>query len=171
MKKNILSILILALLIVNIVLTGIMMFSVVGMTKKVSALVSDIAGIVKLDMAEGLEEEPESAIPMSDVAVYAFPEEMTIELKKGEDGEQHYAVVKISLSMNTKHDDYEEYSAGLEERQTMIQDQINSVFRSYTLEEAQSNQEALKAEITKKIQDMYDSTFIFGVNFGDIKFQ
>ncbi|NLL80145.1 MAG: flagellar basal body-associated FliL family protein [Clostridiales bacterium] len=171
MKKNILSILILALLIVNIVLTAIMMFSVVGMTKKTSALVTDIASIIKIDMAEGVEEAPAESIPMSDVAVYELPDAMTIPLKMGEDGVQHYAVVAVSLSMNMKDKGYEEHNASLKEKQSLIQNQIIDVFGSHTIEEAQSNQDALKAEITKKLQEMYDSKFIFNVNFSDIKFQ
>ena len=50
MKKNMLSILILALLIVNIVLTSVMMFSVVGASKKTSALIDDIASAINLDL-------------------------------------------------------------------------------------------------------------------------
>ena len=42
MKKNLISIIILALLIVNIVLTAIMMFSVTGTATKTSALVDNI---------------------------------------------------------------------------------------------------------------------------------
>ena len=37
---------------------------------------------------------------------------------------------------------------------------MNTVIGSYTLEEAQSNTEAMKAEILKKIQETYGSTFI-----------
>lgn len=171
MKKNILSILILALLIVNIVLTAIMMFSVMGMTKKTSALVTDIAAIIKLDMAEGTEEAPAESVPMSDIAVYELPEAMTIPLKMGDDGVQHYAVVAVSLSMNTKDKDYKTYGETIKEKQSLIQNQIIDVFGSHTLEEAQSNQDTLKGEITKKIQELYDSSFIFNVNFSDIKFQ
>ena len=43
MKKNLISVIILALLIVNIVLTAIMMFSVTGASKKTAALVDNIA--------------------------------------------------------------------------------------------------------------------------------
>ena len=53
MKKNLISIIILALLIVNIVLTSIMMFSVNGAAQKTSALVTDIASIIKLDLNAG----------------------------------------------------------------------------------------------------------------------
>ena len=50
MKKNMLSILILALLIVNVVLTAIMMFSVTGTAKRTSALIDDISAAINLDL-------------------------------------------------------------------------------------------------------------------------
>ena len=50
MKKNMMSVLILALLIVNIVLTSIMMFSVVGTARKTSALIDDITSAINLEL-------------------------------------------------------------------------------------------------------------------------
>ena len=50
MKKNLLSIVILALLIVNLVMTSIMMISVTGTNKKTAAIVTDIASILKLEL-------------------------------------------------------------------------------------------------------------------------
>ena len=47
MKKNLLSILILSLLVVNIVMTAIMLFSVIGTNKKTAAIVTDIAGKIR----------------------------------------------------------------------------------------------------------------------------
>ena len=48
MKKNLLSVVILALLVVNLILTGIMMFSCVSANKKTAALVNDIASVLDL---------------------------------------------------------------------------------------------------------------------------
>ena len=50
MKKNLLSIIILALLVVNIVLSAIMMISVTSASKKTAALVSDISTIIGLEI-------------------------------------------------------------------------------------------------------------------------
>ena len=51
MKKNLISIIILALLVVNIVLTAIMMFSVTGAANKTAALVDNIAtALTKCDI-------------------------------------------------------------------------------------------------------------------------
>lgn len=173
MKKNLLSILILALLIVNIVMTAIMMFSITGMTKSTTALVKDIASAVKLDLSEGTEEEAAAAVPMEDTEVHAIESQMTIPLKMGEDGMQHYAQVAVSLSMNTKDEGYKKYGATIATKESLIQDQIFAIFGTHTMEECQSpeNQEMIKQEIVKKVQEMYDSKFVYQVNFSDIKIQ
>ena len=50
MKKNLISVVILALLVVNIVFSAITLFSVAGTNKKTAALVTDIASAIKLDL-------------------------------------------------------------------------------------------------------------------------
>ena len=67
MKKNLISIVILALLIVNIALTAIMMFSVTGTAKKTSALVDDIATAINLELTGGggSGEPVKAVVPMS----------------------------------------------------------------------------------------------------------
>ena len=62
MKKNLISIIILALLIVNIVLTSIMMFSVMGSSKKTTALVNDIASVLDLELKGSGDEEAKKEV-------------------------------------------------------------------------------------------------------------
>ena len=50
MKKNLLSILILVLLLVNIALTSVMMISVIGTHKKNAELVTSIAAVMNLEL-------------------------------------------------------------------------------------------------------------------------
>ena len=68
MKKNLISVIILALLIVNIVLTAIMMFSVTGASKKTAALVDNIATALNLELASGTEGGAEEVVSMADTA-------------------------------------------------------------------------------------------------------
>ena len=56
MKKNMISILILALLIVNVVLTGIMMFSIMGTTKKTAKLIDGITTALSLEIQDPVAE-------------------------------------------------------------------------------------------------------------------
>lgn len=167
MKKNLLSIIILALLIVNIVLSAIMMVSVSSASKKTAALVADISSIIGLEI-NGLEKSGvASAVSMADTEVYNITDELTIPLKTGEDGKAHYAVGKVSLSMNKAHEDYATYGAAetFATKEGLITDIIYSVFANYTLEEAQSNTDQIKAEILQRIQELFGSDFIYGVSY------
>ena len=66
-KKNLLSIAILALLIVNVVLTSVMLFSVNGTMKKSAALIDSISVALKLEMNEGISQAEAQSIPMEDI--------------------------------------------------------------------------------------------------------
>lgn len=165
MKKNLLSILILVLLIVNIVMTSIMMFSITGTARKTSALVTDISSVVKLETMEGVTEEPATSVSMSDTDVYDIADQMMIELKPGEDGKSHYYMVSVSLSLNMKDKGYDTYGATLSTKESLIKGIITNVISSYTMEEIQGNKEAIRQEILEKIQEDFDSKFIYQVTF------
>ena len=110
MKRNLLSIIILALLVVNIVLSAIMMVSVSSASKKTAKLVSDISALVGIEINGLPESEHTQAVSMADTAVHNVEGDLTIPLKKGEDGADHYAVGSVSLSLDTKNKDYRIYS-------------------------------------------------------------
>ena len=178
MKKNLISIVILALLIVNIVLTAIMMFSVTGTSRKTAALVDNIATALNLELeANGNGEDTQKVVvPMSDIATYDISEKMTIPLKiekdaDGNDGDPHYFIAVITLSMNTKDKDYKTYGEAMVDRESLIKSEINDVIGQYTVDEARNNQDQIRAEILERIQTMFDSEFIFNVAFSDIMIQ
>ena len=174
MKKNLISIIILALMIVNIVLTAIMMFSVTSASKKTAALVDNISTALDLELAaSGEGEAAEETVSMADTETYSFADQMTIPLKKSEgDDKDHYCLVSITLSINTKADGYKEYGSAesLGTMEGLIKDEINGVFAQYTVEEARDNQDTIKKEILERLQTMFDSKFIYNVSFSDIMF-
>ena len=172
MKRNLLSIIILALLVVNLVLTSIMMVNVSNASRKTAELVGDIAEVLKLELADGTGAgATRMEVSMEDVEVYAIANQMTIPLKVGEDGTPHYCLVSISLSMNTKSDGYKAFGATLSTKETLITEKVYDVIGSYTWEEAQANKDLMREDILKEIQVMFDSDFIFQVSFGNIIFQ
>ncbi len=173
MKRNLISILILALLIVNVVLTAIMMFSVTSTSKKTAALVDSISGAIALELTDPNAAAVSSgpAVPMDQIEVYSVPDSMTIPLKIGEDGQQHYCVVEVSLSINTNDKDYKTYGSDLTSQVSLIKSEIINVIGSYTLEEAQADQEGMKNEILARIQKLFNSQFVFAVSFSSIMYQ
>lgn len=164
MKRNLLSVLVLALLVVNIVLTAILMFSVVGTNNKVAALVTDIGTILQLEIG-GANGEGGKELNIEDIEMYNIEESMTIHLKTAEDGKDHYCIVSVALSVNTKHEDYKGYGTTIGNYESLIKSEIDQVIGSYTKEEAEANKEAIADEILTRIQELYDSTFIVDVVF------
>lgn len=165
MKRNLLSIIILALLVVNIVLSAIMMVSVSSASRKTAALVADIASIVGIEINGLPQAEHTQTVSMADTAVHNVEGELTIPLKKGEDGNDHYAVGSVSLSLDTKNADYKNYSETMSSMDGIIKDIVFEVMGNYTVDEARSNSEAIKAEILTKLQERFDSTFIYSVSY------
>ncbi len=170
MKKNLLSILILALLIVNLVFSTIIMISVTSTNKKTAAVIGDIATILNLELEKGESGEGQKEVSIENTAVYDIEEQMTIPLKRGADGKDHFVLVSVTLAMDTEHEDYETYGAAeaMAGKASLIKGLIVEAFGNYTLEEVQANPDAVRAKILSDIQTMFDSEFIFKVTFRDI---
>ena len=169
MKKNLISIIILTLLIINIVLSSITLFSVFGTNKKTAALVTDIAAAVNLDLGAAQEEEEIVTVSMADVVTYDIAE-MTIPLKKAEDGKEHYALLSITLSMNSKDKDYEVYG-DLTTRESLIKGEINDVVAQYTVDQARENSHVIEEQILERIQLLFDSIFVYDVTISGALYQ
>lgn len=179
MKKNLLTIIMLALLIVNIVLTGVMMFSVMGTNKKTIELVSNIATVMNLQLTTpGGEEDAVQQVSLSNTEVYKLGSSMTIPLadeegeEEGSSGNPRYIMFEVALSMDKKNKDFKKY--GKEEellsRESLIQDAITSVVASHTETECRNDFEGLKAEILQSIQNLFDSDFIYNISISQVKY-
>ena len=163
MRRNLLSIIILALLVVNVVLSAIMMVSVSSASKKTATLVADIATAVGIEINGLPQADVTQSVSMADTAAG----ELTIPLKKGEgeDDSDHYAVGSVSLSLDMKHADYKKYSETMADMDGIIKDIVFAVMGNYTVDEARSDSETIKAEMLAKIQERFGSTFIYSVSY------
>lgn len=166
MKKNMLTVLILALLLVNTVLTSVLMVGVMGTNKKTADLVDNIATVLNLQLAE--ENGEAQQVSLEDTVVYNLTT-MTIPLNSGE-GVQRYIQFDAALSMNTKGDGYDTYGETIADRESLIKDTITSVVSARTEDECRADLEGLKAEILQAIQDLFQSDFIYQVAISEVKF-
>ena len=172
MKKNLMSVVILALLVVNLILTGIMMFSCVSANKKTAALVNDIASVLDLELTGGgSNTEAVAAVSVADTEIYNIADAMTVALRPSEDGKEHYCMCEVSFSMNKTHEDYETMSPMVAAQESKIRSIIIGVIGGYTKEEAQANQKAIESAILEQVQQMFGSNFIYEAYFRDVKFQ
>lgn len=174
MKKNLMSVIILALVAVNVVLTGIIMFSTVSANRKTIQLVDDIAAILNLELekpAEGEASAEETVVLPEHSEVYDIADAMTVALRPSGDGKDHYAMCSVSFSINTQHEDYKTYQPMLAAKESKIKSEIIEVVGQYTKEEAQADVHGIENAILSKVQEMFDSNFVYEAYFRDIKFQ
>lgn len=170
MKKNLMSVLILALVLVNLVLTGILTITILPQTKKANELITSVCSAISLELESG-DASKGSTIPMKQIGTYSIADAMNINLKRGTDGETHFVALTASISMDKKNAGYKSYGEKINEKESIIKDTINTVVSQYTLEEFEADRQAVKDEILSELQNQFDSDFIIAVNFSDITFQ
>lgn len=176
MKKNLITVIILALVFANLVLTAILAFTIIPQTKKSNELIDQVCSAINLDL-EGGQNKQVASIPIEDLKVYDIADKFTVNLAKDEDGKSHYAVFSVGLSVNTKSEVFKTYAvddtlSGLTEKETLIQDTINTVVSNYTIDEFNANgYQNVKDEILSKMQDMFGGStdFVVGINFSGVQ--
>lgn len=179
MKKNLLTIIIIALLIVNIVLTSIMMISMMGTNKKTADLVSDIAAVLSLELGT-IEEEEEVQIPMSQQYIWNLEERLEIPLKSEDilDAEgnvtgkkDHYVVFNVAFSLDTKAKGYKKYGENIGEYESMVRDAVTKAVSKHTIDDCRNDFETIRAEILQSVKDLFDKEFIYNVAINGIKYE
>lgn len=169
MKKNLLSVIILALVFANFVLSGIIVFTLVPSTKQANELITKVCEAINLEVNSGATNGL-SNLPVSQIATYAVNsgETMTTNLTTGEDKESHYAVFSVALNLNNESEEYvKNNTVSISEKESIILDKINAVVRSYTLEElnAEGGVEKVKKDVLKQLQNMFGADYIVGISF------
>lgn len=176
MKKNLLSVLILVLLIVNIAMTAVMMISVVGTNRKTAELITPILSVLNIELYNPGGTQV-TDVPLSETEAYVM-EEMMIPLaaSKNEDGtvssKQNYIIFTPSLLQNIKHKDYKK-QGGQEKMaaaDSVIKDIFNTVVSQYTLEECRDDFDRIREEVLKEIQSKFESNFIYQIAVNGMKF-
>ena len=163
------SVIIMALLVVNIVMTAIMMFTVIPANRKSIALVDQVATAIKLDTA-GITPEGSGnfrGVSLADTATATIEDQQTFQLKKGEDGDDHYVVCTVAILMDTTREEYTTYGADiLGSKQSLILNALSETIGQYTYEDVQAlGQSGLQDACLEKLQELFGSTFIYQVAF------
>ena len=145
MKKNLISVVILALVFANFVLTALLMFSVLPETKKANTLIEKVCSAIDLDLNSGAATGT-SNISIDDQEIYKVSEgeDLTTNLAEGKDGK-------------TQDD--------------TIKNDIIKVVSEYTFEQFNQNSDAIKDTILEDMQNLFGKDYVIGVNFSKLTAQ
>ena len=169
MKKNLITVVILALVVVNLVLTAVLTISIVPETKKANELITKVCSAIDLDLQAG-DTAGSLAIDIADMVDYPVNEgaTMTINLKDNGSGREDYAVIAISLSLDSTNEEYTTKFGGngdLSAYDSVLCDTIKTVVANHTIDDMRNNEDKVKEEILEELQRLFKSSFIVRVNF------
>ncbi len=161
MKKNILTIIIMAATVMNLILSAILVFSVMPAMNKTNNLIDKVASVIDLEIAGSAAE-----YNIEDLQTYSieFEKPLNINLQKdaGDDA-AHYAVInKIVVSFNSKADDFEDVQKTVQTADIYIQDIVKETVSQYTATTAKES--TIKKEAVKKIQEKYNTKCIVDIS-------
>ncbi len=168
MKKNILTIIIMAIVLINTVLSAVLIFVIVPTSNKTNQLVTKVASIIDLELESPETGEPEIAV--SDIVIHEIEDKLTINLKNS-DGVSHFALVNVSLSVNSKHEDTATLEPKIAENDNEIKEIVTEEFARYTIDEVSDNKNSIKEQVLIRIQEHFKSDFIINVSFGNLILQ
>ena len=167
MKKNLLSVLLLVLMIVNIALSAVMMISVTGTNKKTAALMDSIGMAMNLELYTPGESP---AVSLADTNTHVM-DAMTIPLAFGENGKQIYILFDISLLMDKTHDDYSKYADNISDYDSMIKDTVSQIVSVYNEEQCRTSFTSdIRNEMLTAIQNLFQSNVVYGITLSNIKY-
>lgn len=161
MKKNMLTVIIIALCVVNMALTSIMLFVMMPAFSNMNNIISQVASILNLELDADSKEEV--AYSLSDIEVKSVPfnddgDSQTINLAPNEnDDKKHYGILTgVKFDLNTKADDYKDVSDIIDNKPSLLTDIVREVIGSYT--EDTITEAAVKEQALSRISDKLDGS-------------
>lgn len=94
----------------------------------------------------------------------ACPDTLTFNFAPSEDGNTHYLVCGISLSLNKKSDGYKTYGEDLSAKKNVILADITDIIGDYTMEQYNTDKSAVHDKILKTLQKKFGADYIVDVN-------
>lgn len=162
MKKNILTIVIMAASLINLVLSAVLIFSVMPAMNKTSNLVDKVASVIDLEIEDADAAEAEYTIEDLVPFDIAYEKSANIRLQPSSDGEAHYVVIDgITISYNKNADDYSKVSGMITENTAYVEDIVKETIGEYSFDNMDQNK--IKQEAVKKLQEKYNTECIVDV--------
>lgn len=173
MKKNIFSVIITALTVVNVVLTAILFFVMMPTFQKTNNLITQVASVLNLELDADKDADADADYKVSDIEYtdVTFDTQQTVNLNNGSDNKAHYALFDgYSIGVNKKADDYKDYNTEkIASYQSTITDIIRSVMQSHTNDDI--SEDVIKKEALEQIREKFDTKAVVEITLKNFMHQ
>lgn len=160
MKKGILNLVLLVLVLINLIMTLILVFSIVPNMSNTNKLITKISSIIDLEVPDDETADDGGVIPASQKEVFQIEDKLTNKLKEGSDGEAHYATGYVAVYLDKEHEDYETMAEIMPDQDVAISAQIKKVMSNFTMAEFDSDISAVEEAVLEDLQEYFGSDAI-----------
>ena len=169
MKKNLITVIILALCVVNLILNIMLVFVCMPSAKKTNNLITEIASVLNLELESN---KGKNSVELKNIATFDI-EKQVVNLKDDGSGKNHFVQVGITLELDSSAEDYADLNTVLSSSTGAVFDEARDVIQGYTMAEIsdQKTQEKVKKQILEKLQNKYGTRCIYNVSFSSFTTQ
>ncbi|MGN0437927.1 MAG: flagellar basal body-associated protein FliL [Lachnospiraceae bacterium] len=163
MRKNLITVIILAICVVNLILNIMIVFVCMPSAKKTNNLIDEIASVLNLELESG---NGEPTVALENIATFNV-EAQVVNLKDDGSGTNHYVQMGLTLELDNSSDDYAALNTVLTNAGGAVFDEARNVVQNYTYAEVsdQETQEKIKEQILSNLQKKYGTQCIYSVSF------
>ncbi len=163
MKNNLITVIILALCVVNLILNVMLVFVCMPSARKTNKLITEIASVLDLELES---EDGQPTVELENMDNFNI-EAQVVNLKDDGSGDSHYVQMGITLGLDKSSKDYETLKTVLEGASGAVFDEARNVVQNYTYAEVtnQETQEEIKKQILDNLQKKYATQCIYNVSF------
>lgn len=168
MKKSMLNVIILALVLIDLVLSAFLTFTLVQTNTKTNSLITHIAEIIDLDVAGGTTDSSSSSTSSTDLSNIEY-----ISVTNGDDTTitvtyvgttTHYAVLTVTIGVNKSHKDYSEKIDLINNSMTLIVNTISTIAtEDYTYQTIATDTKDFQNDCLEQLQDLFQTNCIYSV--------
>ncbi len=174
MKKSMLNVITLALVLINLVLTVVLTFSLVSTNNKTNGLITKVAEIIELDVG-GINPDGtiSGTVNVDDIQYVDIKngdnDNITVSFSSG--GKTHYVVLYVTVGLNTKSEDYETKSVSVQNGMRLMTSTVTNEVIKYNYDAVQANKQTIEKAILESLQQQFQTKMICSVTISEVLVQ
>ena len=166
MKKNLVTVIILALCLINLVFNILLVFVFMPSASKTNKLITDIASVLDLEIQSQANGD-NAGIDVSDLAPFKLEQGNPINLAADGSGTVHVVQYGLTINLDSKADDYSKVNDNLNSSTALVYDTARDIIGQYTYSQVINveTQRNIKDAILISLRETFNTECIYSISF------
>lgn len=165
MKKNLITVIILAISIINLIFNILIVFVFMPSASKTNKLITDIAEVLDLEIAS--QNSYPGQFDVSNLAPFQLEQGNPINLAADGSGETHVVQYGLTINLDKTASDYSKTEENLTASTALVYDTTRDIIAKYTYDQVidVEVQRQIKEEILASLKQTFNTECIYSVSF------